>query len=488
MKTITSLATCAVLLIFTTQAGAQVTALMRSLDPSGSLNRLDEVEWSASGEYFDPAQTVVAGSRPRHVASFDVDASWQRPGDSEFEWTLNIHYPFPSTLNYEETMHSAGGGEIDGSDGFRPTVGSELPPARVGARAKYLAMSIPAIVLGNATFAIPVASQPNSFDFTALDTEWRVHLDILTGLPTRLSTAENDPLFGTVEATMHYLDWELVEGLSMPTQLEYRVDGQLIAQEFREDLDVSMLDNGRARKDAPPLSDQDYARGWNMAHFFLQRIALGGPADTDQSYPVDLLEVGEGIYQALGSSHHSLVVETADSLVIVDAPLYPSRSVAILEALADRWPDKPVSQVIVTHHHYDHSAGVAAFAAAGIPLTMQAGNTKFFTDALSRQGFGDVAITGIGDRGEFSTGGVTFSLYDLPTSHVAGMLLVYLPGQRLVFNSDLYSPGRATQQQLWASELQQAARSRGIVVDLYVGGHGRGSGTAGDLARVVEGD
>jgi glyoxylase-like metal-dependent hydrolase (beta-lactamase superfamily II) len=488
MRIITALATSSVLLSISTQAGAQVTALMRSLDPSGSLNRLDEVEWTASGEYFDPAQTVVAGSRPRHVASFQVDASWQRPGNTEFEWTLNVHYPFPSTLEYEETMTSVGGGEIDGSDGFRPTEGGELPGARVGARAKYLAMTIPVTVLGNASFATPVASQPNSFDFTALDTEWRVHLDVRTGLPTRLSTAENDPLFGTVESTMHYLDWEMVEGFPMPTQLEYRVDGQLISQEFREDIDVSLLNDGRARNDMPPLSNQAYARGWNMAHFFLQRIALGGPADTDQSYPVDLLEVGEGVYQALGSSHHSMVVETADSLVIVDAPLYPSRSVAILEALTDRWPDKPVSHVIVTHHHYDHSGGVAAFAAAGIPLTMQAGNTKFFSDALSRQGLGNVAITGIGDRGEFTTGGVTFSLYDLPTSHVAGMLLVYLPGQRLVFNSDLYSPGRATQQQLWASELQQAARSRGIVVDLYVGGHGRGSGTARDLARVVEGN
>ena len=47
-----------------TQAIAQQAPdLTRLLDTSGNVSRIQEVSWSARGEMFDPAQTIVAGSR-----------------------------------------------------------------------------------------------------------------------------------------------------------------------------------------------------------------------------------------------------------------------------------------------------------------------------------------------------------------------------------------------------------------------------------------
>ena len=95
--------------------------LTRLLDASGVVERLEEISWSATGEMFDPAQTIVSGARARHITSYSVDGNWN-PGDqTDYAWSLNIHYPFPSLYTYNESMDGAGGGEIDGSDGFRPS-------------------------------------------------------------------------------------------------------------------------------------------------------------------------------------------------------------------------------------------------------------------------------------------------------------------------------------------------------------------------------
>ncbi|HEY5622337.1 MAG TPA: hypothetical protein VIV14_01165, partial [Gammaproteobacteria bacterium] len=331
MKKITILSSLVVFTIATTSTSAQdLPDLGSLLDTSGDIGRVQEISWSATGEMFDPAQTTVAGARAKHITSYAVEGSWQ-PGEStEYAWTLNIHYPFPSVYSYRESMDGAGGGEIDGPDGFRPSAPGALPGARIGARAKFLVMAMPALLLANATDVSAIRGQRGSYEFTALSTRWRINIGA-NGMLSRLSTTENDPLFGSVESGMRYSDWQDFDGILLPGKLEYRVDGQLIQQETREAMDVSLAARNRNADISPSLDHADFARGWNMAHWFLRRIALGGQADTDQSYPVELLEVADGVYQALGSSHHSLIIETDNGLIVADAPLYPSRSVAVLE-------------------------------------------------------------------------------------------------------------------------------------------------------------
>jgi len=456
------------------QVLAQMPDLSRLLGDPDMIDRLQTISWTSTGDFFDIAQTATAGARGRHASSYAVEARWEPGVSAQLEWDLHTHYPFPADLTYTESLVAQGGSTINGVDGFRPTPEGPLPPARAAMRAKLLWMSTPALLLSQAEGATPVSGRADALSFTAVDTDWTVQLDPTTGFPVRISTREDDPVFGTVEASMEYFSWTGVEGIFMPERLEYRVDGQLIGREQRASVEIELGTGTQPRSSSPPFDVPRFAKGWNTAHWFLSRVALGGPQDQDVSQAVELLEVAAGVYQVLGSPTHSLVIESADQLTVVDAPWYPERSEAVLAALRERWPDKPVGRLILTHHHHDHSGGVMTFAAAGVPVTVHALNRDFFFAALTRQGVGAVQIESVGERANVMLGDRPAELYEVPNAHADGMLVVYLPDQSLLFNADLYSPGRATQHPLWSAELLQAVQFLGLPVERFVGGHGRG--------------
>src|SRR6185503_5059469 len=91
-------------------------------------------------------------------------------------------------------------------------------------------------------------------------------------------------------------------------------------------------------------------------------------------------------------------------------------------------------------------------------------------DELSRAG-GARAVRGVGDSLTVGTGAGRVVLYGLPTVHVEGMLMAYVPSGKVLFNSDLFGP---PQQMARASalELRAAVRARNITVDWVAGGHG----------------
>nr|WP_268885129.1 MBL fold metallo-hydrolase [Iodidimonas gelatinilytica] len=172
--------------------------------------------------------------------------------------------------------------------------------------------------------------------------------------------------------------------------------------------------------------------------------------------------------------HHNLVIVGSDSLVVVDAPLYDRRSRAVLAALAKRWPDKPVRDLVLTHHHNDHIGGLQPYVAAGARLVVPGRDHGFF-DALVRRTLGiEAEILPVSAPMTLRDFSKEVSLHLVPNSHANDMLAVYLPEDGLMFVSDLFSPGRSAQNPLLASELLNAIRFQGLAVSRLVGGHGRG--------------
>ena len=67
---------------------------------------------------------------------------------------------------------------------------------------------------------------------------------------------------------------------------------------------------------------------------------------------------------------------------------------------------------------------------------------------------------------------------------VDGMLIVYLPEERLLFVADLFTPGAVRQVADWSRDLLNAIERYDLAVDSIVGSRG-GVGTLDELRRVV---
>src|SRR5262245_38732526 len=109
-----------------------------------------------------------------------------------------------------------------------------------------------------------------------------------------------------------------------------------------------------------------------------------GYQDFGREQKVDFVEVAKGVYQIKGSTHHSLAVEMKDHIVVVEAPLFEERSVAVMKAIEAKIPGKPIKYLVMTHFHIDHSGGIRAYAAKGATLLAQEENVEFLKTVMSR--------------------------------------------------------------------------------------------------------
>ena len=86
---------------------------------------------------------------------------------------------------------------------------------------------------------------------------------------------------------------------------------------------------------------------------------------------------------------------------------------------------------------------------------------------------------------ELSDGTRTVQIHHITNEHATGMLVAYIPGERIIFVSDLYSPGRpVTESNTNALAFYRGVTAAGLNVSQVVGGHG-GIGPYRALSRVM---
>ena len=163
---------------------------------------------------------------------------------------------------------------------------------------------------------------------------------------------------------------------------------------------------------------------------------------------VTVEEVSKGIWYLAGQSHHSVLVEFADHLALIEAPQNEVRVSAVLEKVKELKPDKPLRYVVNTHHHFDHSGGLRRAMAEDVTIITHAANKAFYEQIVQRpstllpEKMSPKApkIVGISEKYELKDATRTVEIYPIPNPHSDSMLIVYFPAERLLVEADLYTP------------------------------------------------
>jgi glyoxylase-like metal-dependent hydrolase (beta-lactamase superfamily II) len=165
-------------------------------------------------------------------------------------------------------------------------------------------------------------------------------------------------------------------------------------------------------------------------------------------------KVTDGVFYLKGGTHHSVAVEFSDHVIVIEAPLNEQRSMAVIGEVRKLIPNKPIRYVVNTHHHFDHAGGLRTYAAEGATVLTHETNRQFLAKALSSprtlnpdrlaQGSATANIEGVADKKVLTDGTRTLELHPIRDNpHHDGLLLAFLPKEKMVIEADVYTPAQA---------------------------------------------
>jgi glyoxylase-like metal-dependent hydrolase (beta-lactamase superfamily II) len=171
---------------------------------------------------------------------------------------------------------------------------------------------------------------------------------------------------------------------------------------------------------------------------------------------VETHKLADGVYLLGGTSHNSVAIEFKDYIAVVEAPLDEQRSLAVIEEVVKLIPNKPIRFLINTHQHFDHIGGLRTYMHIGATIITHQKNFNFYNRdvlnyaprTLSPDMLSLWPPTEVAEGYQYETVRENYVLSDgtrnlnisyvQPLAHVEGMLMAYLPKEKIVIEADLY--------------------------------------------------
>jgi hypothetical protein len=286
-------------------------------------------------------------------------------------------------------------------------------------------------------------------------------IDAGSGLPARVISLSDNSNLGDVAVETTFSDYEDVNGLKLPKHLTMQVDKypqfDLRVTRNAIDGDTSGLAAPDAAKSASP--------------------------PVPPPVVVTAEPVAKGIWWLAGSGNHrSILFEFADHLTLFEVPLNEMRSKAVIDKARTVVPTKPLTQAIVSHHHFDHSGGLRVAVAEGLTIVTYRGNIAFFQDLIARKHTiapdelqkepQPAHFMPVDDELTLKDKSMEVRLYHLIDNPREGTnLFAYVPREGILAQADLYDS--TWTQYPWADNVLRNIALRGLRVEKDVPVHGQ---------------
>ncbi len=162
----------------------------------------------------------------------------------------------------------------------------------------------------------------------------------------------------------------------------------------------------------------------------------------------DVIEVAERIYMIQGNSGNIGICVGEDGVLLIDDG-FPAMTNALLEAVANI-TDQPITMVLNTHWHWDHSGGNVNMAAKGATILAQEDSVQWMTTwqvsgmsgtPKKPQGVSGIPQVTFNDEMTLRMNGYTIRVRNVGPAHTLGDTAVYFEEANVVQVGDIYTTG-----------------------------------------------
>lgn len=158
-------------------------------------------------------------------------------------------------------------------------------------------------------------------------------------------------------------------------------------------------------------------------------------------------KVADKVWDVRIGGNGGAVIEFADHLVMFEAYNNEADTFARLDVADALVPGKKVTQLIVTHHHFDHSGGLRAAVSRGLTIIARRGNEGIFREMVARPApnFPDALARNpqplkfipVDEQLTLDDGTMRVDVYRaIGHLHMAEAVVAYIPGPRIFLEGD----------------------------------------------------
>jgi hypothetical protein len=431
----------------------QIAAAMGGID---RLRRVETLVYTAFGQdaYMDGGGNVTA--------ELNAPPKWRAIADAQRSIDLVARravlqqrrapmFPFaaPFGLNWNRTATQQGAAEL---------LDHPLPAV--------LALLDPAASLGSVSVE---EGRPVLQFTTAQGVPVLMGVDPVTHLPAWTRRVIGHANLGDVAVTALFSGYTPHDGVMLPYGLMNRIDWRNQVTLMLQ-IDSYRLNVTRSQLPAMPQSPAAPGRAPGAA---------GSPA-------VTVTPLAKGVWDVrTGNNNGGPAIEFTDHLVLFEANGSAAATLARIDAANRLVPGKQVTQLIVSHHHFDHTAGLRAAVSRGLGVISHRGNEAIIREMIARPAvmFPDelarsphpLVFTPVDSKLVLEDATQRLEIYHvLGHSHMAHAVFAYHPASRIMMEGDL---GDATWTwHWWANSLNDNIKAYGIDPRLNLAVHGPDGG------------